>query len=150
MTDTLMNLGIRICKVWFDVDLLELKIEVSNGISLFSNQVYVQHETLKTVISDLNVFKTQVYGGILDVCLGAFGPEYAGGAFDARFHFQKLGQLYITVRQQSQFADFPLRLVADEATIHLKTEPVLLDHFIVGLTALYMENSAEAYLEAIS
>lgn len=101
------------------------------------------------VVSDLKVFRTQVHGGILDVCLGSFGPEYSGGAFDARFHFQKLGQLYITCRQQSQFTDFPLRLVADEATIHLKTEPVLLDYFIVGLTALYMGNPAEAYLEAI-
>lgn len=100
-------------------------------------------------VSDLQVFRTQVHGGIFDVCLGSFGPEYAGGAFDARFHFQEFGQLYVTHRQSSQFADFPLRLVADEATVHLKNESVLLDHFIVGLTALYMGNPAEAYLKAI-
>lgn len=61
-----------------------------------------------------------------------------------RFHFQQLGKLYITCKQQSKFADFPLRLVADEATIYLQTEPVLLDNL-----KSHMGNCAEAYLEAI-
>ena len=144
-----MQLGIRIVKVWFDNDLTELKIEVSEGTSLFSNRVYVQPGTLADVISDLNVFRKHIHGGILDIRLGEFGPEYANGAFHARFHFQELGKLYITCKQQSKFEDFPLRLVANEATIHLKTEPVLLDNFIADLKVLNIGNSEEAYLEAI-
>ena len=144
-----MKLGIRLITIWVDIDLIELKVEVSNGISLFFNQVYVQHEALTYMIADLKVFRNQIKGGLLDVRLGEFGPEYANGAFHGRFHFQGLGKLYIICKQQTKFENFPLRLVANKATIHLKTEPVLLDNFIVGLEALSRRNSQEAYLEAV-
>lgn len=107
-----------------------------------------QHEVLTTVISDLNVCRTQIHEGVFDVCLRGFGSEYAGGAFYARFHFQQLEKLYITCKQQSKFADFPLRLVADEVTIHLQPEPVLLDNL-----KAHMGNCAEAwkpYFESLS
>ncbi len=149
ITTRLMKSGIQFIKNWFDIDLIELKIEVSDGISLFSNRVYISHETLPDMISDLNVLRDHIHGGLLDIRLGEFGPEYANGAFHARFHFQQLGKLYITCRQQSRFEKFPLREVANEATIHLKTEPVLLDNFIVGLKALSNGNSEEAYLESV-
>jgi len=47
-----MKLGICLITIWGDIDLIELKVEVSNGISLFSNQVYVQHEALTYMISE--------------------------------------------------------------------------------------------------
>ncbi len=141
--------GIHIIKVWFDIDLIELKVEVSDGISLFSNQVYVSHEGLASVISDLKVFRDHVRGGLLDIQFGEFGPEYANGAFHARLHFQQTGKCYITCKQQSKFEDFSVRPVANEAIIHLKTEPILLDNFIVNLKALSNGNSETAYLESV-
>ena len=144
-----MKPGIRISKVWFDDDVIELKIEVSDGTSLFSNQAYVGHAALAEVISKLNVFKNHLHGGLLDVLFGEFGCEYANGALHARFHFPSPGKLYVTCRQESEFEEFSTKTVASKATMYLRSEPVLLDRFIAELQALVSDASQEAHLEAI-
>ena len=141
--------GMRLTKIWFDAHMVELQMEVSDGISLFVNRVYVGYSVLAEVVGDLNVFKNQIHGGLLDVRFGEFGPEYAGGAFHARFHFSRPGQLSITCRQQSDFSDLGQKQVAGEATMYLRTEPVLLDNFISELGGLSTGNREQAYLEAI-
>ena len=98
---------------------------------------------------NLKAFKDQVHGGLLDVQLGEIGCEYANGAFHARFHFPSPGKLYVTCRQESDFAEFGKKTVASSATMYLKSEPVLLDRFIVELQALVSGASTEAQLEAI-
>jgi hypothetical protein len=144
-----MKPGIHFTKVWFDNDMVELRIDVSDGSSLFSNQVYVGYSMLADVVAELDVFKDRIYGGVLDIRLGEFGPEYANGALHARLHFTKPGRLYITCKQQSEFNDFSLTKVASEATLYLKTEPALLDNFINELKSLHTGQSEEANLEAI-
>ena len=44
-------------KIWSDQDMIELKIEVSNGTSLFSNQVYVGYSDFKDAVKRLDTFK---------------------------------------------------------------------------------------------
>lgn len=63
----------------------------------------------------LKRFQNEVHGGLLDIQLGTFGPEYANGGFHARLHFQKLGHLHITCRQQAGFEEFGRKRVASEA-----------------------------------
>jgi hypothetical protein len=116
--------------VWFDDDVVEVRIKVSNGISAFANDVYATHLTLTETIAGLNRFREQIHGGILDVCFGAFGPEYAKGAFHARFHFARVGKLYVTCRQESDFAEFGVKIVASRCAMYFETEPILLDDFI--------------------
>ncbi len=144
-----MKAGIQLTKVWFDDDVVELRVDVSDGNSFFSNRVYVGYSTLSEIVSELNVFRDQVYGGLLDIRFGEFGPEFANGAFYAQLHFAKPGKLHITCKQQSEFEDFSVMKVASEATLYLETEPVLLDNFISDLRGLHMEKREEAYLEAI-
>jgi hypothetical protein len=129
--------------------MIELKIDVSDGTSLFSNQVYVGYSDFANAISQLETFKDHIHGGLLDVRFGEFGPEYANGAFHARFHFPKPGKLYITCKQQGAFEDFSAKNVASEAALHLKTEPVLLDNFLEQLKALDAKKREDAYLETI-
>jgi len=136
-------------KVWFDDDMFELKIDVSDGTSLFSNKVYVAYPVLDEVISGLGRFREQIHGGLLDIRFGEFGPEYASGAFHARLHFPQPGKLYITCRMESAFEEFSIKKVASKATLYLKTEPVLLDNFISELKALNAKKREEANLEAI-
>lgn len=143
-----MKAGIHLTKVWFDDDVVELKVDVSDGNSFFSNRVYVGCPTLADAVAELNVFKDQVYGGLLDIRFGEFGLEFANGAFHARLHFAKPGKLYITCKQQSEFEDFSVTKVASEATLYLKTEPALLDNFIADLRSVHREKREEAYLEA--
>lgn len=144
-----MKPGIRLTRIWFDDDMVELRIDASDGKSLFSNQVYVAHSSLAEVVSQLDTFKDHIHGGVFDLRFGEFGPEYANGAFHARLHFPKPGRLYITSKQESEFKEFSVSKVASGATLYLITEPGLLDRFIGELKALIARTREEAYLEAI-
>ena len=112
-----MKAGISFKKVWFDDDLVELEITTSDGVSRFGAKVYAGHQALGELIADLDRFKSQVHGGIYDIRLGAFGPEYASGAFQARLHFYQpgRGRLFITVNAESDWRDFTMTKVASQA-----------------------------------
>jgi hypothetical protein len=144
-----MNAQIVINKIWFDNDVVELQIRVCDGVSRFSNRVYVGHEVLATVVADLNTFKLGIHGGIYDMNFGAFGPEYANGGFTARLHFYPVGRLKISTYQQSEFQEFTKNKVASEARLYLKSEPALLDRFILELASISADTSDEASLECV-
>jgi hypothetical protein len=144
-----MKPSISFAKIWFDDDLVELKIQVSNGHSVFVNEVYVGHQQLADTVVDLDRFKNHVHGGIFDMAFGAFGPEYAHGAFHARLHFQQRGILFVTAKSQSDFVDFGKKNVASEATLYLRSEPALLDNFIDELRQMSGGKRGEAQLAAI-
>lgn len=143
-----MDKGIRISRVWSDDDVVELSVEVSDGKSRFSNRAYIGHGALDQIASDLVGFKNQVHGGILDVRIGEFGPEYANGAFHGRLHFMGPGRLRVTCEQESDFTEFGKKNVASRATIYLSSEPALLDRFVEEMRALAMGAEA-AFLEAV-
>jgi hypothetical protein len=125
-------------------------VEVSDGISSFTNQVYVGHDDLASTVSRLGIFKDHIHGGLLDVRFGEFGPEWANGAFHARFHFPQPGRLYVTYEQESEFMEFSRKSVASRASLHIRSEPVLLDRFIVELKALATGTTGDvAFLEAV-
>ena len=144
-----MNKGIRLAKLWFDIDIVELRVEVCDGSSLFVNHVYVGHDALDETVSSLDAFRTHVHGGLLNIRFGEFGPEYAKGAFHARFHFLQPGRLYITCKQESDFAEFARKKVASCATMFIESEPILLDHFITELKGLAEGNREHAMLEGV-
>jgi hypothetical protein len=144
-----MKPGIYFTKLWFDDDMVELKIQVSDGQSIFVNEVYVGHQQLADLVTELDRFKTHVHGGIHDIAFGAFGPEYASGAFHARLHFQERGILFVTVRSQCEFWDFAKKNVASEATLYLRTEPALLDNFVEQMGQVSRGKRDDMLLEAI-
>jgi hypothetical protein len=143
-----MKAGIHLKKLWFDNDVVRLKIESSDGESLFSNEAYVGHEDLNHLVTGLSTFKHHMHGGIYDITFGSFGPEYASGAFRARLHYQPLGKILISVTAQSEFQQFGIKTVASEATLYLWTEPALLDNFTAELDALRLGKRDDAKLEA--
>lgn len=144
-----MSPGIYISRIYLDDDVVELRILVSDGVSSFSNQAYVGHAALDDAISSLHVFKDHVHGGLFDLRFGEFGPEYASGAFHARFHFSVPGRLLVSCEQESEFVEFAKREVASRATMYVKSEPALLDRFIAELRAVAAGSREVAYLEAV-
>jgi hypothetical protein len=128
--------GIFITRIWFDDDMIEARVEVSDGKSSFSTEIYIGHQHLKEVVVALDVFNDHVHGGLYELRMGEFGPEYASGAFHARLHFQERGRIFITARTQSDFAEFGRKLVASEATLYLSALPSQLDDFIRALRAI--------------
>lgn len=144
-----MKPGIRFTKIWADEDMLELRVEICDGRSLFVNQIYVGHQLLVDTVSGLHRFKDQIYGGLFNLRFGEFGPEYASGALDVRMHFRKHGKLLLRVSAQSEFSRFEDRELSSDATLHLVSEPALLDNFIRGLSTLSKGDIEQAELEAI-
>lgn len=144
-----MKPGIHISRLWSDDDVVELRILVSDGTSSFSNKAYVGHAALEDAVSSLHVFKDHVHGGLVDLRFGEFGPEYASGAFHARFHFPVPGRLFVSCEQESDFVEFATKVVASRATMFVRSEPALLDRFIAELRAVSAGTSEEAYLEAV-
>lgn len=128
---------------------MKLRVEVTDGRSSFSNDVYVGHMYLKSTVTELETFKAHIHGGLYDLRFGEFGPEYASGAVHARLHFQERGLLYLTVTSQTEFHDFGTKQVASEATLFLKTEPALLDNFVQAMANLSTGSEERAHLEAI-
>ena len=143
-----MKPGIHFKKIWFDNEVVELRIESFDGDSFFTTKVYVGHQDFDALIDGLITFKDHVHGGIFDIKLGGFGPEYANGAFDARLHFQNRGKIHVTIKSQSDYKEFGIKSVASEATLYLVSEPALLDNFIGELRKLQGTVTDEATLEA--
>jgi hypothetical protein len=144
-----MKSGISITKIWSDDDAVELKIESSDGKSVFTNTAYVGWIALEELVEGLQVFRNQIHGGIFDIQFGAFGPEYADGAFDARLHFQLPGTLRVSLRAQSEFNEFGTKTIASEATLFFNSEPVLLDNFVAELKALSKKKRTDAALAGV-
>jgi len=146
-----MKPSIAFKKKWEDDDMVELAISISDGKSLFLCDVYVGHQTMIEAVNDLMVFKNQVYGGLYDLRFGEFGPEFAGGAFHARFEFHQSGngKLSITAKAESEWDDFTHTKVASNATLYLRTEPGLFDNWLNELNGLKNGSSNEAVLECI-
>ncbi len=118
-----------------DDDVAELAFEVSDGRSQFVNSAYVGLDWFKEQAAALATFSRQMHGGLYDLKAGETGPEFAGGAFLARFHFHKPTALYISTFQQSEHVPFKRAEVAAEGRLFLRTEPGALDDFVRALGA---------------
>src|SRR5262245_35438487 len=110
----------------YDEDLLQAVFTVCDGSSQFINSTYIGHDWLERQSAALATFSRQVHGGIYTLEAGEGGPEYAGGAFKARFHYHKPTELFISTFQQSDYIEYKRTQVASEAKLYLRTEPGLL------------------------
>ncbi len=133
-------------KIWNDEDITELKVTVCNGHSIFSNKVYLGNTELDDLFVSLDSFKTSYYGGLRNIEFGGFGCEYTNGAFHARLHFPKPGNLFIATYQQSEFFEFKGQKVASESKMYLSTEPGQFDNFLLELKSLNSSKSGVAEL----
>ena len=142
-----MKSGITFSNIWHDEDMYEFRISSSDGSSTFVHEVYVGYDSYDDLIREINIFKTHIHGGIYDIKLGSFGPEYASGTFTARLHYQERGKIYISIIAQSEFYDFGKKNIASEAKLYFTTEPALLDNFISDLKLLKRGHITEVTLE---
>jgi len=144
-----VNPFIRISTTWSDDDALQLQFEVFDGASTSVNSAYAPLDWFSAAANALERFGQQIHGGLHDLEAGTPGPEFAGGAFVARFHWYKPTALFISTRQQSDFFEFKGNQVAREATMFLRTEPGLLDHFVANLRAAGTRQRSDAMLECV-
>jgi len=145
-----MKPHITIKRMWSDNDVALLTFEVCDGESVFSMEAYAELDWGAKTATALARFSHQVHGGLCDLEAGDGGPEYASGAFRARFHYYKPNQLLISTVQQGKYIRFKLGQVAPEAKMFLRSEPALLDRFISALPVLDRTNDEVATLECVT
>ena len=80
---TVVKPGLSLRKVWEDEHALEFEVTIADGASIFVTRAYGGLEVVAEMLASLERFKSQIHGGIYDLRLGAFGPEFAGGALEA-------------------------------------------------------------------
>ena len=142
-----MKSYLRLTRIWSDDDLLELRVAASDGHSTFTTDAYVSVSWPRETMEALLVFGKHIYGGIYDLKAGAFGPEYAGGALQARLHYETPGRLFVSVTLQGEYQKYKNTDVASEAKLYMRSEPALLDRFAAELLALTVEEGSLAELE---
>ncbi|WP_141837804.1 hypothetical protein [Herbaspirillum sp. SJZ107] len=130
--------------------MLELKVAVCDGHSLFTTDIYVGHKQFADTVSGLDRFKEQIRGGLFNLRFGKFGPEYSSGALDVRMHFRTRAKLLLRVSAECGFSRFEDQELASKATLHLVSEPGLLDNFVLELGMLSKGSVDHAELEAVS
>lgn len=140
---------IAITRTWSDNDVSKLAFEVCDGASLFMNEAYVPLDWGVATASALRAFGQQIHGGLLDLKAGEDGFEYANGFIRARFHWYKPHQLLISTWQQGAHFPFKGSEAAAEARLFLKTEPALLDRFVMALPSLDVQGGGQVTLECI-
>ncbi len=140
---------IAISRTWSDDDVLRLTFHVCDGSSHFVNDAFASLDWGSSAAAALRTFGSHVHGGLFNLEAGSGGPEYASGAFRARFHFFKPTDLLISTAQQGDYIPFKTYEVATEAKMFLRTEPGLLDRFITALPTLDRNDGAEAVLECV-
>jgi hypothetical protein len=123
---------------------------VCDGVSTVTSQAYVALDWAVITAAALRTFYRQIHGGLFNLEAGQDGPEYASGAFRARFHYYKPTQLLVSTWQQGHFFEFKDSKVAPEARMFLRTEPSLLGRFIDNLPALDAAHGGQALLECIA
>ena len=50
---TNMKPSLIVTKIWEDDDMIEVTVDVSDGKSLFSTEIYVAHNDLRKIVEDL-------------------------------------------------------------------------------------------------
>ncbi len=140
---------ITITRTWSDNDVAQLTFEVCDGVSVFTNEAYASLDWGAAAAAALRTFGEQIQGGLFDLEAGQEGLEYASGSFRARFHYYKPNELLISTIQQGDFFRFKGSQVGPTATMFLRTEPSLLDQFIVALPALDAPDGGRAVLQCV-
>ena len=144
-----MRSGVRFSRVWHDDDMVELRIEVADRTSSFVTTACTTAAELLRIHESLLGYREEFTGGAVELRFGEFGPQRGNGAFHARLQFQPPGSLFVCTHQQSGFLPFPSDMVANEARMHVLSEPVLLDRFIHQLQGLATGQCEEAVLDGL-
>lgn len=141
--------GLTLTRVWSDESMLELRIDVCDGTSSFVNEVYAGFAGLEEDLVELQFLLGRPEAGAYELAFGDVGRTWSGGGFRARFRFAVPGRLLVSCEQTSAPVELGTTKVANSASIHLRSEPALLDRFVRELAAVAGGHRQTAFLEGV-
>lgn len=127
-----MHARIEITRDWEDEEMFSLDVAICDGRSLFATHFYCPRRRFGAIVDTLRNFRE----GSCQLQFDDFPEDIEGACLRASLHAQRLGTILIAVRAQTFPFEFNGSEVANSATLHLATEPALLDDFVRGLDAI--------------
>lgn len=105
---------------------------------------------LSQLADGLSSFSNGQIPAKFDYQFGQFGSRYAGGAALLQFNYARAGEIVVTIDYESEYFLLAGQHLADRASLHFRTEPVLLDNFIDELLLLIDKKINVITLEGIA
>ncbi|WP_143167379.1 hypothetical protein [Massilia sp. CF038] len=120
--------GIKFHRSSLTEDEFELFVTACDGLSTFAVEMYATPRQLITHVEGLARILA-MGGGIYDLQVGRFGPEFAGGAVQIRFHVRG-DVLFLGIHMQARHFEFGRFSVAPEGKLYVKAGLSALKHFV--------------------
>jgi hypothetical protein len=138
-----LDLGIRIQVIWFDEDLLELRIQASNGRFEAVADLYAGPSAPSELAASIDGFPRSS-DDTREVLLGTLDSKVAGGGVRMRFRCVDLvGHAEVHVEAQQPIGNGPQREVA---AFSVPIEPAAVDEFVRQLRHMRLEPGSHAQL----
>jgi hypothetical protein len=137
--------GFRCEIAWSDAEVVEVEVCASNGAFAGRTRLYVSIGELAGAATLLEGFPAQPDDRRM-LILGAFGPEYAGGAVSLAFALAddaKHARVQVVIE-----ADGEVGGITETVTLALPFEAASLQRFVSELRRLEEEKSGGAFLPA--
>jgi hypothetical protein len=139
--------GIEFEIMWFDNNIIELRVGGSNGRFTGSVDLFVGHDSLEMVTGVLRGFP-ETAEDCREFILGTFDPELAGGG--ARFHWHctdAVGRVAVDVTLRTDPRYLSNRSETAEFVVFV--EPAAIDEFVDSVAYMPVAVGAIARLRAI-
>ena len=136
--------GVSISIIWFDEDILELRVAASNGRFTGTTELYDSLDSLQNFAQTLHRFPTRA-SDERTVSLGAFDPMYAGGGANLRFHcIDAAAHAAVEVSIRSDRRMHPPDF--ETASFSIGLEAAAIDLFVQQLREMKLEDGRSAQL----
>jgi hypothetical protein len=144
-SDARMKPQLRLSLVLDGDDLADLAIEVHDGVNSFSNLVYVWPLDFREAIAGLRAFAQALPDVRHEMRFGS-ERDPQGRRFRMRFRFLRPGRVEIATDQESDRYEIGGESAMSQASLHLCSEPALLERFVEQLELMVEGRITQAVL----
>ena len=137
--------GIRIEVVWLDADLLELRVQASNGRFSAVCDLYAAHSAPSVWAASIEGFPKSA-DDAREVVLGTLDPKCAGGGVRMRFRCtDPVGRAEVHLDVQQPIGNGPER---ETASFAVGIEPAAVDRFVAAARRMHSDVGSHAHLRS--
>ena len=139
-------MGITLSIIYIDQDLIELKVQASNGHFKGETKLYANHDSLTVFAKSIGGFPSSADDN-REFSLGNFDPKYGGGGVKFNFRFyDRTGRTVVEIklRTDEDASNFD---ISESAQFVIPIEAAAIDQFVKQLTNSKVEVGASATLE---
>lgn len=139
-------MGITINIIYIDQDLIELKVQASNGHFKGETKLYANHDSLTAFAKAIKGFPSSVDDN-REFSLGNFDPKYGGGGAKFAFRFySRTGTTVVEIKLSTDehASNFD---ISESAHFVIPIETAAIDQFVKQLFSSKVEVGASATLQ---